>query len=92
MSPLLSGLGQVGLGRQHPGSGGVVHRRGEAGRSGVRLSASLGHLVPRPVGAGDTAPPPAPSPLPVILRAPSSAVDRALQLSRGTLGKRSRAG
>ena len=44
------------------------------------LSASLGHLVPRPVGAGDTAPLPAPSPLPVVLRAPSSAVDGALQL------------
>ena len=53
---------------------------GEAGRSGVRLSASLGHLVPRPVGAGGTAPLPALSPLPVVLRAPSSAVDGALQL------------
>ena len=44
------------------------------------LLASLGHLVPRPVGVGDTTPLPAPSPLPVVLRAPSSAVDGALQL------------
>lgn len=45
-------------------------------------SVSLGHLAPTPVRVGDISPPPTLSPLPVILRAPSSAVDGALQLPR----------
>lgn len=51
-----------------------------AGRSWVFPWVSPGHLAPMPGCVGDAISPPAPSPLPVILRAPSSAVDGALQL------------